>query len=364
MKKKTKRLIIVGVLLVVVIALLFVVMELVKEDEDQDRQVEPVSQTEVLDIEGITYTSPSTSGEAVTLVREDDIWYYEEDKEFPLDQKYVTNNMVLTAAETVADKELEGVSGQLSDYGLDKPYVTIILKKITGDEVKMSIGAYNESVEGYYLKIDGRDSLYLVDGQLPFAFDMSVYEIADMEDYPYVEVNSITHIKVENDNGVSEFQPVVKDNAASYVTEQYYLEKEKTWQVSKNGAAYKDGNQESITEFLTQLTSIDYASMIEYRADEKVMAQYGIDKECVLLTVDYEILDENTARQVEGADGITEIVCDSVDVQYVLRIGDKVPEDGFSDPAYYVSLEGSNVVYTISAESISYIMDMNASNYQ
>lgn len=364
MKKKTKRLIVVAVLLVLVIVLLLVVTNLMKESETGSKEQNAVSQTAVKDIEGITYTSESTSGEAVTLIRENNIWYYANDKEFPLDQEYVTNNMVLTAAEATANKTVENPGENLADYGLDKPTVTITLKKITGDEVKMSIGSYNESVEGYYLKVEGDDNIYLVDGQMAFSFDMSIYDIADKEDYPYVEEGSFVHVKVEKNGQTVEFKGEVEENAPSYITDDYYLEKEKTWKISKNGASYKEGNQQSIKELITQLAILDYSRMIDYHADENEMKAFGIDEDSIVLTVDYQVLDETTAREVEGADGIVEIVCDTLDKQYTLRIGDAVPEDGFRDPEYYVSLEGSDVVYTMTEDSISAILGMNAKNYE
>lgn len=364
MKKKTKHLIVTGVLLVFVIILLLVITNLMKENQEGEKEQKAVSQTAVKDIEAITYTSESTSGEAVTLIRENDIWYYEADRDFPLDQEYVTNNMVLTAAEATANKTLDNPTDNLEDYGLEDPVVTIILKKITGDEVKMSIGSYNESVEGYYLKVEGEDAIYLVDGQMVFSFDMGIYDIADKEDYPYVEEGSFVHVKVEKDGQTTEFKGEVEDNAPEYLTDDYYLEKEKTWKLAKNGGSFKKGNQENIKELITKLAILDYARLIDYHADENDLKAFGIDEKAILLTVDYQVLDETTAREVEGSDGITEIVCDTLDKQYVLRIGDALPEDGFHDPEYYVSLEGSDVVYTMTEDSISAIVEMNAKDYE
>ncbi len=364
MKKKTKRLIVVGVLLVFLLVLLLVVTSLRKEEEVGEKPPESVSQTEVKDIEGITYTSDSTSGEAVSLIREKNIWYYENDKEFPLDQDYVTNNMVLTAAEATANRTVENPTDNLAEYGLDNPAVTITLKKVTGDEVHMSIGSYNESVEGYYLQVEGDENIYLVDGQMVFAFDMSVYDIADKEDYPYVEENSFVHVKIEKGGKTVEFKGQVKEDAQEYLTSNYYYEKIKTWMISKYGSSYKEGNQTAIQELIAQLAILDYSSMIDYHAEEAELKAFGIDEDCVVLTVDYQVLDESTAREVEGADGITEIVCDTIDKQYVLRIGDEVPGDGFSDPEYYVSMEGSDVVYTMDAASLEAIVELNVKNYE
>lgn len=361
--KKAVRLIVAAVFLVIVIAA-FVAVKYLTKEEVETIEIKPVSQTAVKDIVGVTYISESTSGEAVTLIRENDIWYYEKKKEFPLDQDFVTNTMVAVAAQATANRTLDNPSEDLSQYGFDDPTSTITLKKITGDEVKMTIGSYNEGVEGYYLRIDGDNNIYLVDGQMVFAFDMSVYEIADKEDYPFVEEDSFVHFCVKKGDTTVEFRADEEEDAKEYITDNYYLEKERIWKISKNGAVYKEGNQETIQELVTTIASIDYSKLIEYGADETLKETYGLGEDAVLLTVDYQVLDETTARQEEGEGGISEIVCDTLDKQYVLRIGYEVPEDGFSDPEYYVCMDNSDNIYTIGAESLESIVNMDAKSYE
>lgn len=364
MNKKAVRLIVAAVLLVAVIAALLAVTNLNKENDTGEITPTAVSQTKVKDIVGMTYTSESTGGKPVSLVRENDIWYYEEDKDFPLDQKYVTDFMVTTAAEATANQTVDNPVADLSEYGLDNPIVTIVLKKVSGEEVTLNIGSYNEGVEGYYLKVEGDDKIYLVDGQMVFSFDMSIYEIADKEDYPLVETTSFTHIKVQRGDYIVEFQGAVEEDAEEYVLNHSYIEKEKTWKVSDQGSVYKDGNQEALKNLLSALSGYKFTSMASYKPSEEEMAEYGLDNPAVTLTVDYEVLDESTAREVEGEGGINEIVLDTMQKQYTLYIGAKVPENGYDDPAYYVALEGSSAVYTMSEEMLGTIVEMNVNLYK
>lgn len=365
MKKKGVRIIVCIVLLLALSAGLVLVRQLTKEEKKPEKETQSVSQTQVKDIEGLVYQSESTGGEEVSLVREKNIWYYEKDKEFPLDQSYVTNNMVLTAAQATANRTLENPSDDLSQYGLDNPHTTITLKKITGDEVTMHIGSYNMNVEGYYLKVEGDNNIYLVDGQMVFAFDMSIYEIADKEEYPLVEESSFTHIRILKEKKVLEFKGEIKEDTPKHITENSYMEQEKTWSVSDNGTAYKEGNQQAVKELIAKMTAFKYSKMIAYHADDEQKKQYGLDEEhAVILTVDYQVLDETTARQVEVADGITEIQCDTLDKRYVLYIGDKIPDDGYDEEEYYVCIEDAEGIYTMSAESLAEIVQMNAQNFK
>lgn len=363
-KKKVRLLVCIFLFVVVTIALVFV-RQLTKDKKEPKKEAQSVSQTQVKDIEGLVYRSESTNGEEISLVRKKDVWYYEKDKEFPLDQAYVTNNMVLTAAQATANRKLENPSEDLSEYGLDDPSTTIILKKITGDEVTMHIGSYNTNVEGYYLKVEGDDAIYLVDGQMVFAFDMSIYEIADKEEYPLVEEGSFVHVRILKEKKVLEFKGEVEENAPKYVSKDSYMEQEKTWSVSDNGTAYRKGNQQAVKELIAKMAAFDYSKMIAFHADEEQKRQYGLDEEhAVVLTVDYQVLDETTARQVEIEDGITEIQCDTLDKRYELYIGDKTPNDGFDEEEYYVCMKDSDVIYTMSAESLEDIVQMNAKNFQ
>lgn len=366
MKKKFITLLVVVILLAVLLVVFFCLKDSneKKEKDAQEIKTEAVSQTEVKDIEGIIYASESTSYEAVSLVREKDIWYYEEDKEFPLDQNYVTNNMVLTAAEASANKTLDNPTEDLTQYGFDNPRTEITLRKINGDTVHMVIGDYNESVEGYYLKVDGDDKIYLVDGQMVFAFDMSVYEIADKEDYPLVEESSFVHIKAQKGEKTLELAGEVEENAKEQIVNSSYMEKMKTWKISKNGGTYQKGNQEAIQELIANLSAMDYSGMMDYKPDKKALERYGLGEDAMTLTVDYQVLDEMTARQVEIEDGITEIVCDTIDKQYVLKIGNPVPEDGYSEPEYYVAMEGSVAVYSVTAETLRNLVEFNEEAYK
>lgn len=366
MKKKAVRLAVIFVLLVAVIAALLIVLKQTKEEEPEKKEQKAVSQTEVEDIEKLTYSCEATSGESVTLVREKNIWYYDKDRDFPLDQEYVTNTMVKTASQATANQTIENPDGNMSSYGLDNPVLTIVLGKITGEEVTMHVGSYNESVEGYYLKVEGDSNLYLINGELVFGFDMTIYEIADKEDFPLVEKTSFTHIKIERPDSVTEFKGEIEEGAETYISEKDYVEKIKTWKISDNGAVYKTGNQDKAQALIEQLASFDYDSMVAYHVtdEERSSAKYGFDTTKTVLTVDYEVLDETTARQVEGEGGINEIVCDTIQKQYVLEIGARVPENGFDDPAYYVSLAGSDVIYTMTADMLDVVVNMNAKDYK
>lgn len=362
MSKKTKRLLGILLLLVCVVLVYVAVTKLVKEEEpDNSNEPEAVSQVGIEAVQGMVYASEETSQEAVSLIRKSNIWYYEEDEEFPIDQEYVTS-MVKTAAEVTANRTVDNPSEDLSEYGLDNPLTTVTLKLGSGKQEVFYIGSYNQAVEGYYLKLEGSDKIYVVSGQMKFAYDMTLYDIAKKEEYPLVESTSFTHIKIENGETVTEIKGVIEEGADEYISSNQYVEKVTTWKISENGAVYKTGDQTKLQSLITSLSGMDYTHMQEFRSDETKKAKYGLDESAIKVTVDYEVLDETTARQVTNKDGISEIVCDTLEKQYVLYIGKKIVGSGYYEE-YCVQIEGSKGIYTIESELLDAIVEMSAKDY-
>ncbi len=69
----------------------------------------------------------------------------------------------------------------LSDYGLDSPQNSITVT--CGETSKtFAIGDYNEMLAEYYLKVDGDDSVYLVDSTLMNAFSREPQSLVKAEE--------------------------------------------------------------------------------------------------------------------------------------------------------------------------------------
>lgn len=363
MSKKWKKLLIIGLILLLLLAAYGITMTFMdgKKKEDKGKQDVAVSQVGTEHITSFSYSSEDTGNEFLTFYKEKDIWYYQEDKEFPVNQKIVTV-MAKAAADLNATRKLEGDVQELSAYGLDHPAVTVHLNLKDGSKKSFYVGSYNESTESYYLRMDGDSSIYLVDGNLKLNFTLGLYDLVQMEKFPLVETGSFVHVKVEKNDGTVEIKGTVKDDAKKYVGQKNYLEQEKTWLVSHNGSEFQEGNQESLSALIGAMSGFEFYREVNYKASEQDLESYGLKNPAVTLTVDYQVLDESTARVEQRESNVNEVVLDTMDKQYVLYIGDKTKDTNYAND-YYVRLKGSDIVYTMEKSTIEAILDININDY-
>lgn len=362
MGKKGKRLIgVVGVLFLVMLVYVVVTKVIIgNTDTEDDTTRIAVSQIGAENITAFSYACEETNGEFLTMIRENDIWYYEEDRNFPLNQSFVTS-MAKTAAEINASRVLEGDLQELSEYGLENPSLTAHVTQKNGDIVTFYVGDYNETAEAYYLKKEGDSNIYLVNGSLKMSFDMSLYELVKMEEYPTVETGSFVHVKIEKDDLVMEIKGVVEEDASEYI-ENNYLEKEKTWYISVDGSEYKKGNQVRIKALIEELSGYSFFREVNYKAENSELVSYGLENPSITITVDYQVLDETTARVVEHGDRINEIVCDTLDKQYILYIGNETSDKVYAED-YYAKLKNSNAICTVETSTLNRILELNVDQY-
>ncbi len=178
MNKKVLRIVIILIVLAALVGAYFALTTFVKDDGDEESAEDTVavSQEGVENITAMSYLSDETNGEYISLHKENDVWYYDADNEFPLNQTYVTA-MAKSVAQIEADRELEGEIADLSEYGFDNPLVTVKVEYKDGTNKTVYVGNYNESTENYYLKTEEPDTIYRVDGSIKLNFEMGLYDI-------------------------------------------------------------------------------------------------------------------------------------------------------------------------------------------
>ena len=116
-----------------------------KEDSENTILVKKLSS-----LTSISYNN----GEELNFVKENGIWYYAKNKEYPINQSYL-KEMASQFQKIVAVRELKN-GDSLSDYGLDKPSYTLKVKDKSGAETTYYIG--NATGENYYLTFN--DSIF------------------------------------------------------------------------------------------------------------------------------------------------------------------------------------------------------------
>lgn len=366
MKKRIITLVSVAIVLVVLIIGCFLIIKSGKNKNVEETTKEDniaVSQVGAENIVSFEYSNEDTDYKTLKFYRNSsDEWHYSEIEDFPLNQSYVT-----ILAETLQEIDASRVispdeAGELSDYGLDNPQLTISYEEKDGTKHTIYLGDKNTTTENYYLKMNDDENVYLVDSTLKVSFMYSLYDLFDMETFPLVETSSYKHIELTNGTKKIQFNAVVEEDAEEYI-ENDYKEKDITWYVKKaDSDEYKLANQITVKAMAEEMTEFAFYRAVDYKVEQEEYSKYGFDNPVAVIKVDYQVLDETTAELVEVADGINEVKCDTIDKNYILYIGNKCNENSSTDE-YYVRVDGSNKVYTMESSVLSRFVDLDVDSF-
>lgn len=296
-----------------------------EQEAAQDDSIELLSITS----DDVTAFSYVYEEETYSFVKEDDTWYYEGDKDFPVLQTSITGKLS-SAVSTTASREIEISEDNLADYGLDDPVNTISITDSEGNETVFEIGDSNATTGEYYCRLNSSNTVYMISSTLNSMMSFDLYSVVDMDDFPSLDVDSIKEVTVNDGNEVRSL-----DSSDDYTA-------------------------------FSALASLSYDSHVDYDCED--LSQYGLDAPQYVITIGYlEETEEETESETGEAEDEddsqaddetseteeTEETYDSASLTtYVLSIGNAT-EDG---TAYYVRLGNSTEVNLISADDVETII--------
>lgn len=120
------------------------------------------------------------SGVTYSFTKEDSEWIFEGDASLNIDETII-HSMLAIAGNVLAQNEAAEYE-TLDTYGLQTPAKTISITKTDGTMIILKIGNYNEMLDGYYLIIDGIETLYVVDDSLLSTFEVSYTSLEYVEE--------------------------------------------------------------------------------------------------------------------------------------------------------------------------------------
>lgn len=290
--------------------------------------------------EGVALAAPEDAsrlewtydGTTLALVKEDDSWSYADDDAFPLNQS-VPEDMTSVLSGLTASRVLDA-PGELSDYGLDDPDLTITATDSDGTAYTFSIGDQNEVTQEYYLLYNGDSSkVYMVDSSLGDAFSLGLYDMVQTESLPVF--GTVTGLSVTQPDGSIAMSYVEDNESLTYDTDaHWFLEGQDGTQL-----VLDTGKVTSLTASVTGLT---WMSCVNYDADDQELAAWGLDESSAVKVV---LTYEPSSSEDDG---------EETDVQpqtFTLYLG----ED--TDSGTYARLADSRMVYLIdtsTADSLRY----------
>ena len=350
MKNKTVKMILAVAVLAVCCGAYAGVKTYVSHQEQKESEAESEENTSVFtasadDIKSLDFMVDDTE---TTFEKKDDSWVKKDDTDFPVNQSTL-DSAASSVTSVESDRVLEDVD-DLAEYGLDSQ--ANIIKIVTksedegGDDTTTTlyVGDENSSTSQYYVrKDDDEKTVYLVDSSCVEPFTKTLYDYAQMEDFPAISsTDTITKISVDGDNSYE-----LKKDADTSV-----------WSVSANGEEDK-ADSATVSSLVSSFGSMAYNSMADYKCEDK--SKYGLDKPYSTITVDYQEEAETSDDNAETSDSETPDSTETtemVDKQLTILVGNEA-----DDSNRYVMVNDSNEVYTMSEETLSALTDKTEEDF-
>lgn len=287
-RKTIFALVIVLVILVGAYAGLMVWNDQKAKQEEEQEETAVIHITEDADVSAFTYTDGS---QTMSFAKEEDSWYYEEDKEIPMSQS-VVENIADTIGNLTAVRQLE-FPDDPEDYGLTEPDYRITYQTDDGEKVLL-IGSMTG--ENYYASMDGSEDIYTIDGTLVSSLLFDLSELVQTDTVPTISSGNLKKVEVTEGDTTTTYE-----------------------------------EEDEMAELAGGFGTISLSDVVNYHAEEADLADYGL-AQSERMTVTATYTDADTEENET----------------YTLYLGD-VTEDGYQ----YVLPEGSKMVYQVDQDIIT-----------
>ena len=293
MKKKSVNLITAVGVLVVLSGAYVGVKAYVAKQEAADTESAEEENPEIISIASADVKSIKfvIDKKEVTFEKDGDSWVKSDETGFPVDQDKI-DTLVSSLNSIKAERTLENVE-DASEYELDQPDNTITVTTEDGETTVIQLGMENDSTSQEYIDLNKDSStVYVVSNSTFSSFEGTLYDFAKSGVFPTVDSSTVSKISVDG-----------KDS--SYVVEK---DESNFWNITGDGETEKADSAKA-TSLASTLSSVAYASYVNYNCAEDELSQYGLDKPYAEITVDYqeEVEKESTDDENEAENGDEEV---------------------------------------------------------
>ena len=293
MKKKSVNLITAVGVLVVLSGAYVGVKAYVAKQEAADTESAEEENPEIISIASADVKSIKfvIDKKEVTFEKDGDSWVKSDETAFPVDQDKI-DTLVSALSSIKAERTLENVE-DASEYELDQPENTITVTTEDGETTVIQLGMENDSTSQEYIDLNKDSStVYVVSNSTFSSFEGTLYDFAKSGAFPTVDSSTVSKISVDG-----------KDS--SYVVEK---DENNFWNITGDGETEKADSAKA-TSLASALSSMAYASYVNYNCAEDELSQYGLDKPYAEITVDYqeEVEKESADDENEAENGAEEV---------------------------------------------------------
>lgn len=322
----------------------------VTESKEQTQQEGQKLFSDVND--NINLISYTYNKENIELSFQENEWHNQESKAFPLDQNKAAAMASALTNLTYYDA-FPKTSGELADYGLKTPALTVSFQTSAGVQNSVSFGDINAVTGFQYCLVNGSDSIYLVDSSVANALSLGRDELMSYDSLPSYTTSDVTALIVQSESGT--YQCTYSESGSS---KQYTVYPWQETSTKKDKAL----DTTSFSSFLSGICSMDIAKCIDYEPSKKDLKKYHLsENNTCKLTVSYQLEQENDMETDTADANNSQKVQEPVYEQYSYNI--TIGKDYNKDYAY-MTFSLSDYVYLIDKETADMIRSFSPSHYE
>ncbi len=314
----------------------------------------------------VDYFEYTFEGETVTIRRDGDKFYAQENPEFPLNQDAVILMLVYSSNVTSNQQvDTKGVDNPDTTFGFDKSPLEIKVHMSDGTVITETFGAFNGFTNSYFFKTSAKEGVYLMNESMLKYFSYHLNELAALPtDWSEFDLYTAVQFAVKSPDNTYEFaaygqgNPDYYDNTANNYS--WFL-----------GFPYKTPRACStspVQGVLKNILDLVPDVGVDFDVTEEDLAEYGLDTPKSSIYVYYVLSEDATAdvttdstqdaKVYTNYEYILNIGYPAGDYTYVqLTVNEVNPETGESKPH---NVDG--VVYGIKTETLKKILTFDASS--
>ena len=310
--------------LLAVFAVVSITAVLVSRHEEKVEQIKNSGKT-ILSIPTDTVTALSWTNEEGTFsFTKDEIWTYDEDSAFPVDEEKIDELLAqledFAAAFVIDDVE------DYEQYGLDEPVCTISIT-VGEESYTVELGDFSKMDEQRYISI-GDGKAYLVSHDPLDEFDAVLRDMILDDTIP--EFDTAKQIAF---TGTENYTITYDEDGTSICADDVY---------------FTDGkplDTDNVNEWLTALMGLGLTDYVSYNVTDEELQTFGLDESDLTITLDYSNSDEDGTETDFGT-----LVLHLSQNPEELAAYEKAlanEEDELPDVTCYARVGDSQIVYSI-----------------
>ena len=354
--KKKNRIVLISLLMALVLLVVFYVWF----TNDKDKQDSLIDNPEVdkgskgltlatIDPAKLDYLHLTNEGMDIELIIEGEEWKDQSEPERPINQHYV-KNMIDLIDVIISQRIINDNPGDLAEYGLDKPEVLINARESDGRAITLRLGDSAVGVDGVYAQVNEDNNVYLLGNAYSSGFSYSQLDMTAVEDAPNIKPEEIYHVEVLKRDG-EDFELLYDPKNEHDITYTGMF----PWIILKPYSRTYSASGEKVTEFQKRFVKFRFLYCVDYNS--KDLSAYGLADPMATVNIGYYKtytmkLDKPEIHPESGQELNEKTYYE--DLNYKIHVGN------LNDGYYYVMKDGVNSVYTMKAEDVDTMLDIDS----